>query len=98
MRVKDTGNPGPARTARTIDQLVDLGLAGADTRQALEAVADQFAVAITPTVIETIADDSDGPVARQFVPDARELEIAPGERDDPIGPPRSCRIRSRKER
>ncbi len=85
MRVKDTGNPGPARTARTIDQLVDLGLADAGTRQALEAVADQFAVAITPTVIETIADDSDGPVARQFVPDARELEIAPGERDDPIG-------------
>lgn len=83
--MKGTDNPNPARTVRTIDQLADIGLADAGTRQALEAVAEKFAVAITPTVIQAIKDDSDGPVARQFVPDLRELEVAPGERDDPIG-------------
>jgi lysine 2,3-aminomutase len=30
-------------------------------------------------------DDPDDPVARQFIPSARELQIAPGENADPIG-------------
>ena len=29
--------------------------------------------------------DADDPIARQFVPDRRELERDPAERDDPIG-------------
>ena len=41
--------------------------------------------AITPTVAEMIEADPTGPVARQFVPDAREHEFAPEELADPIG-------------
>src|SRR5262249_147613 len=41
--------------------------------------------AITPTVADMIEADPDGPIARQFVPDAREHETAPEERGDPIG-------------
>src|SRR4029077_17507462 len=44
------------------------------------------AVAITPAIADLIdpADPGD-PIARQFVPDARELALAPGESRDPIG-------------
>ena len=53
---------------------------------ALEKVAAQYAVAITPAMAGLIdrADPND-PIARQFVPDARELATEPEERADPIG-------------
>ena len=67
------------------------GLAAADliARQdleRLEAVAARYSVSITPAMAELIdpADPAD-PIARQFVPDARELDTAPGESADPIG-------------
>lgn len=71
---------------KTIAQLRDAGLVGADGGPALERVADRYAVAITPAIAALIdrADRND-PIARQFVPDARELETAPEERADPIG-------------
>ena len=49
-------------------------------------VAARYAVAITPAMAELIdpADPAD-PIARQFVPDVRELEPTPAERADPIG-------------
>jgi lysine 2,3-aminomutase len=52
----------------------------------LERVAAQYAVAISPALAELI-DPSDprDPIARQFVPDAAELAVAPEERSDPIG-------------
>ena len=52
----------------------------------LAKVAARYAVAITPAVADLI-DPSDplDPIARQFVPDARELEQSPLERSDPIG-------------
>ena len=58
----------------------------AEKRAALEKVAAQYAVAITPAMAELIdrADPND-PIARQFVPDAAELESLPEERADPIG-------------
>jgi lysine 2,3-aminomutase len=53
---------------------------------ALEPVATRYAVAITPTMAELIdRDDPNDPIARQFVPDAAELEMRPPERVDPIG-------------
>ena len=71
-----------------------LGLAGLcegallpDARLAeLEKVAARYAVAITPAMADLIdpADPHD-PIARQFVPDLRELETSPEERGDPIG-------------
>ncbi len=52
----------------------------------LEAVAERYAVAITPLMQELIdAEARDGPVSRQFLPDARELERHELDRDDPIG-------------
>ena len=41
--------------------------------------------AITSTIAALIEADPDGPVARQFVPDPREGEVAAEERADPIG-------------
>ncbi len=52
---------------------------------ALARVAARYAVAVTPALDALIAADPDGPVARQFRPDARELVDAPDERADPIG-------------
>jgi lysine 2,3-aminomutase len=52
----------------------------------LEEVAARYAVAITPAMEALIdADDPDDPIAAQFRPDARELEIAGDEASDPIG-------------
>ena len=52
----------------------------------LEQVAARYAVAITPAM-EGLIDKADpaDPIAAQFRPDARELEIAPDELSDPIG-------------
>ena len=53
---------------------------------ALERVAERYAVAVTPEMADLIdPEDPADPIARQFVPDARELETAPEERIDPIG-------------
>jgi len=66
--------------------LADATLVGRDRLAALEEVAARYAVAITPAVRRLIdpADPND-PIARQFVPDARELDLQPEESGDPIG-------------
>lgn len=53
---------------------------------ALKQVAAQFAVAVTPH-LQSLIDPADAkdPIARQFLPDAAELEIHEHERGDPIG-------------
>lgn len=67
-------------------QLVAAGLVAPERRAALDAVAARYAVAITPAMADLIdpADAAD-PIARQFLPDAAELEVRPEERADPIG-------------
>jgi lysine 2,3-aminomutase len=52
----------------------------------LSEVASRYAVAITPAM-EALIDPTDpaDPIAAQFRPDARELEVAPDELSDPIG-------------
>ncbi len=53
---------------------------------ALAEVASRYAVAITPAMDALIdPTNPDDPIAAQFRPDARELEIAPDELSDPIG-------------
>jgi lysine 2,3-aminomutase len=66
--------------------LIAAGLAPPDRLPVLRAVAARFAVAVTPAMADLIdpADPND-PIARQFVPDGRELVIDPAERADPIG-------------
>ena len=74
------------RTIRTARELLEAGLL-AETRLAeAEAVARRYAIAVTPTVAGLInRADPDDPIARQFVPDGRELVTTPEERADPIG-------------
>ncbi|MBL8807490.1 MAG: lysine-2,3-aminomutase-like protein [Rhodospirillales bacterium] len=74
---------GRRTTIRTAGDLAREGLA-ADP--AIEAVAARYAIAVTPHVLDLIdrADPAD-PLARQYVPDARELTTMPEERADPIG-------------
>jgi lysine 2,3-aminomutase len=74
------------KTLRHLSELEAAGLTTAETRSTLEKVAAQYAVAITPAMAELIdrADPND-PMARQFLPNAAELETRPDERADPIG-------------
>jgi lysine 2,3-aminomutase len=72
------------KTLRHLSDLAANGLIDDTKRTALERVAAQYAVAITPAMAGLIARPDD-PIARQFVPDPAELEAGPGETADPIG-------------
>src|SRR5262249_9627022 len=73
-------------TLRTPQALVKAGLAPPEKRAELEQVAARYAVAITPALAGLVDPlDPDDPIARQFVPDVAELNVARGEREDPIG-------------
>ncbi|HVA12007.1 MAG TPA: lysine-2,3-aminomutase-like protein [Stellaceae bacterium] len=67
-------------------ELVAAGLIAPEREAEIAAVAARYAVAITPEIAALIdPGDPADPIARQFVPDARELVTAPEERADPIG-------------
>jgi len=75
-----------ARSLSTVDDLVAAGLVREEKRMQTAAVAERYAVAVTPPLVALIdADDPLDPIARQFVPDAAELVTLPEERADPIG-------------
>jgi lysine 2,3-aminomutase len=75
-----------AKNLRTLADLADAGLVTNDKLPALEQVATRYAIAITPAIAGLIdASDPHDPIARQFVPDATELDTRPEERSDPIG-------------
>jgi lysine 2,3-aminomutase len=71
---------------RSVDELCDHALVPRERINALAEVAARYAIAITPAMVDLIdrADPLD-PIARQFVPDARELKQSPQESRDPIG-------------
>ena len=74
------------QTLRTAPDLVDAGLVPAASEADVARVAARYAVAVTPAMAELIdAKDAADPIARQFVPDLRELDTTPEERADPIG-------------
>jgi lysine 2,3-aminomutase len=74
------------KTLRRLSDLDQAGLAAAGLRAALERVAARYAVAITPAMAALIdRTDPHDPIARQFVPDAAELDTTPEENADPIG-------------
>jgi len=73
-----------AKTLRTPADLATAGLISAAEMPSLAEVAARYATAIPPALAELISLVGD-PIARQFMPDARELEMAPEERGDPIG-------------
>jgi lysine 2,3-aminomutase len=75
-----------ANTLRSAEALVRAGLVAPEQLPALERVAAQYAVAITPAMADLIdpADLAD-PIARQFTPSAAELEVQAVEAADPVG-------------
>ena len=78
--------PPGGQPLRSIGALIDAGLAAPERREALQAVAERYAVSVTPAMAELIdpADAAD-PIARQFIPDPAELVTLPQELADPIG-------------
>jgi lysine 2,3-aminomutase len=74
------------KTIRSIADLKEAALAPAGGTAALGRVAERYAVAITPDMVWLIdRNDPNDPIARQFVPDARELQQLPEEHADPLG-------------
>jgi lysine 2,3-aminomutase len=74
------------KTLRTPAELVGARLIAPKRLSEFEAVAARYAVAITPEMAGLIDPaDLDDPIARQFMPDGRELGRTPEETEDPIG-------------
>jgi lysine 2,3-aminomutase len=74
------------KTLRNAHDLVDAGLAEPKRAAELAAVAERYAVAVPPAFAALIdRSDPGDPIARQFIPDAAELETRPEELADPIG-------------
>ncbi|GLK86257.1 lysine-2,3-aminomutase-like protein [Ancylobacter defluvii] len=72
------------RTLRSAAALAEAGLLPHDA--ALEAVGARYAVAVTASLAAKMAPGvAEDPIARQFLPDARELDERPQELADPIG-------------
>jgi len=78
--------PPGGQPLRSVDALVEAGLAAPQRRDALQAVAERYAVSVTPAMAALIDPaDADDPIARQFIPDPAELVTLPQEIADPIG-------------
>jgi len=74
------------QTLKSADDLADAGLVSRTRAAQIAPVAERYAVAVTPAMAALIdAGDPADPIARQFLPDPRELDRREGERDDPIG-------------
>jgi lysine 2,3-aminomutase len=74
------------RTIRSTADLVARGFISEAARPAIERVTQRYALSITPEVADLIeTSDPSDPIARQYVPDIRELRTDPVERADPIG-------------
>jgi lysine 2,3-aminomutase len=74
------------RTLKSAADLADAGLMTQKRATEVAPVEARYAVAVTPAMAALIdASDADDPVARQFIPDPRELDRHASDRDDPIG-------------
>ncbi|NPD68457.1 lysine-2,3-aminomutase-like protein [Lichenicola cladoniae] len=81
----DGCNHQPAPGAiRSVDALIDAGLAVAGDRSALDAVAARYATAI-PVAFRALIDHPDDPIGLQVIPHPAELDTAAHELADPIG-------------
>ncbi len=70
----------------SVDDLIDAGFVRGKDAGALREVGARYAIAMTPAMARAIDPaDADDPIARQFVPSARELVSHPAEMADPIG-------------
>jgi lysine 2,3-aminomutase len=73
------------KTLTRPQSLVDAGLVGASELENMSQISARYAIAITPQIAELIdRDDSQDPIAAQFVPTLSELNSLPQENADPI--------------
>jgi lysine 2,3-aminomutase len=74
------------KSLMSVDDLVAAGLVAPDRAPSLRAVEARYSVALTPDIAALIdASDPKDPIAKQFLPDERELSTKDHERADPIG-------------
>jgi lysine 2,3-aminomutase len=73
-----------AKTLRHAAELAERDLIPRERLRDIEQVAARYAVAITPAIAAMIEAPGD-PIARQFIPDAAELDMRAEELSDPIG-------------
>lgn len=74
------------QTLRSADDLVAAKLIPETQRDAAAKVAERYAIAVTPAIAAGIDPNNPAdPLARQFLPDLRELDTHRAERADPIG-------------
>ena len=68
-----------ARTLRSAEDLIAVGLVVPGSAPALAEVAARYAIAVTPVVAALMnAGDPADPIALQYIPDPAELLTAPG--------------------
>ncbi len=72
------------RYLRSADSLFAAGLIAPTARDAIAAVGERYAVAISPAM-GALIERPDDPIGRQFIPDPAELITAAHESADPIG-------------
>ncbi len=75
-----------SRPLNTPEAIRDAGLLSEEAAAALAPVADRYAIAVTPFLVDRIdRSDPNDPIARMFVPRTEELVRTPEELADPIG-------------
>ncbi|WP_284777190.1 lysine-2,3-aminomutase-like protein [Agrobacterium sp. lyk4-40-TYG-31] len=74
------------RSLKSAQDLFDAGLVDEAALSRIRAVADRYAVAVTPAMAGLIdTEDRADPIGLQFIPSEKELHHTPDERADPIG-------------
>lgn len=73
-------------TLRSARELAAAGLIALGEAEGIAAVGERYAIAVTPAMAALMTPgDAADPIARQFLPDPRELSASPQESVDPIG-------------
>jgi lysine 2,3-aminomutase len=86
VRASTRTRAGAPKTLRTLADLTTASLLPAAAAEALRHVVERYPLALTATMAELIERAApNDPIARQFIPDPRELEPKDGERADPLG-------------
>lgn len=71
---------------KTLDQLNAKRLCANGSAEELQRVVDKFSLSITDEMVRLIDPcDANDPIARQFIPSAKELHLLQEELEDPIG-------------
>jgi lysine 2,3-aminomutase len=74
------------KTLHSLNELINHQLVNKDDELALQKVTENFSIAITEQMFHLIdKQNSDDPIAKQFVPSTLELTIHQKEKSDPIG-------------